>query len=157
MSWLRRVLEGSYKGVPFQLDGHEALDAGRRLALHEYPGGASPFAEDMGPVTREHEVKAFVNGDDYDLQRDLLVTACNAPGAGTLIHPYLNVRRVKCRECRVRESTAEGRIARLTMIFVEDGESRLPVSLADTPAALLGAVALAASAVATEFGERFSL
>lgn len=156
MSWVRRLLRGSFRGVPFSLRAHDSTPGGRRVHVHEYPGRDDSYPEDLGEVTKEFELNAFVVGDDYAVRRELLVAACNAPGPGVLVHPYLGIRRVVCTGVDVAENSRQGRMASLTMRFVAAGANRQPLALVDTQAALTAAVAAAAQAVAGEFADRFA-
>ena len=151
MSWRDRLLAGSFRGAGFSIESHDSKAGGRRLHVHEYPGRDDPYAEDLGAVTGDFEVNAFVLGDDYDRQRDALIRACNAPGSGVLVHPYLGLRRVACSEIRVSERASEGRMARITMQFIAAGANKEPASLVDTAALLVDRAASAAEAAAREF------
>ena len=55
------------RGVGFQVDETEAPIAGRRVAVHEYPGRDEPFVEDLGGAgggtNQRGAVEAFVVGD----------------------------------------------------------------------------------------------
>ena len=106
----------------------EAPIAGRRVAVHEYPGRDEPFVEDLGRRTKRWTVEAFVVGDDYAAIRDRLIDACDMPGAGELVHPYLGSLQVACTACSLTERTREGRMARLSLEFVEAGANQYPTN-----------------------------
>ena len=82
MAWRDNLVPASFRGAGFQVDNTEAPIAGRRVAVHEYPGRDEPFVEDLGRRTKRWEIEAFVVGDDYADVRDRLVDACDMPGAG---------------------------------------------------------------------------
>ena len=84
MSWRDRLLPASYRGVAFHVASHQSEAAGRRVAVHEYPGRDLPYAEDLGRRASEYTLQAYVVGRDYDRARDALVAACALPGAGRL-------------------------------------------------------------------------
>lgn len=139
MSWRDRLLPASFRGAPFKIRRHSATPAGRRLAVHEYPGEDEPWPEDLGHRASTYQVDGYVVGDDYHLARDALVAACDKAGPGTLVHPYLGTLRVACEECRVDESAGEGRIARVSMRFVQGGRNAYPSARTDTGAAVAAA------------------
>ena len=147
MSWRDRLQPASFRGAAFRVSGHEH-GTGRRLVEHRYPGKDGTWHEDLGLKAREFTVEAFVLGDDYMTRRDALLAACETRGPGLLVHPYLGRKRVKCRDVRQRESTAEGRMSRLTLEFVEAGRNEYPAGDPDRSAAL-GAAAAAARLAAS--------
>lgn len=128
MSWRDRYQQASFRGVEFHIEQHDA-GFGRRLATHQYPGRDKPFTEDLGRRAREFSLTAYVVGTDYDRQRDALITACEREGAGVLVHPNLGQLTVKCTGLTVREGSAEGRMARLQLSFIESGEAAFPTGV----------------------------
>lgn len=133
MSWLDRYRQASYAGAPFLIDSHE-FSGGRVGVVHSFPQKDLPFVEDTGRQPRRFSVRGFLLGDDYDLARDKLVSQCEKRSPGfpnrvgrTLSHPYLGVLEVFCTGYSVRESVGEGRMARVTMAFVETSETVFPV------------------------------
>ena len=114
MAWRDNLVQASFRGVRFSVDETEAPIAGRRVAVHEYPGRDQPFVEDMGRVTKRWTVEAFVLGDDYDVVRDELIEASDMPGPGELVHPYLGSLQVFCTACSLTERPREGRMARFS-------------------------------------------
>ena len=132
MAWRDNLLDASFRGVEFGVNDTEAPIAGRRLAVHEYPGRDEPFVEDLGRRTKRWEIEAFVVGDEYADARDALIEACDMPGPGELVHPYLGSLQVACTACSLVERTREGRMARFTLSFVEAGENQYPSSGTNT-------------------------
>ena len=78
----------SFRGIPFEVTA-SGLKIGRRTVVHEYPQKDQPFVEDLGRATRQITLTAFVIGDDYIAQAQSLMAELEAPGSGTLIHPWL--------------------------------------------------------------------
>lgn len=157
MAWRDRLLRASFRGVHFEVEDHETEAAGRRVQVHEYPGRDEPYAEDLGRRTTEYNIEAYVIGDDYAFQRDRLVDACAEAGAGTLVHPYLGTRRAVCTQCTVAERTAEGRMARLSLAFVDAGRNAYPAAQPDTATAVDSAAAAANAALQERFAQDFVL
>lgn len=147
MSWRDDLRPASFRGVAFFVDSAES-GVGRRVALHEYPLRDKPYAEDMGRAARRIGVEAIVIGDGYMRARDALIAALEAPGAGTLVHPYLGSMHVTLIEqARVRESTAEGGMARISLAFVEAGEITFPSATSDTRSVVRAAAVTAKASV----------
>ena len=155
MSWRDRLLPASFRGASFKIQRHSATPAGRRLAVHEYPGEDEPYPEDLGHRASTYQVNGYVIGADYHIERDALVRACDQAGPGSLVHPYLGTLRVACEECRVDESAEEGRIARVSMRFVQGGRNAHPSARTDTGAAAGAAAVLARAASRSAFTERW--
>ena len=150
MAWRDRLLPASFRGAEFYVASHGSDAAGRRVAVHEYPGRDTPYVEDLGRRTSEYTLQAYVLGTDYDRARDALVAACALPGAGRLVHPTLGERWVACTGCTVSERTDEGGMARLALTLVEAGAARYPAATPDTAQALDAAAAGAGAALAAD-------
>jgi prophage DNA circulation protein len=138
MSWLEQYRTASFRNVNFYVTQHEAT-GGRRTATHEFPNNDESYTQDMGLTTRQYTVDAYVIGDNYFAQRNKLLDALESGGAGSLVHPYLGSRNVMCSEYRLRESVAEGRIARFTISFINAGEIIYPEEVVDSSASILDA------------------
>jgi prophage DNA circulation protein len=118
MLWLNYLKIASFKQIPFKVDNSD-IASGRRAVIHEYPQKEKVFAEDLGKNMREIRLEGWVIGENYSIQRDALLNACEEPSAGMLVHPYLGTLTVICTNVTVRESTSEGRMARFSFTFVE--------------------------------------
>lgn len=137
MAWRDSYRTASFRGVEFKVESHDA-DFGRRQVTHEYPQRDTPYTEDLGRKARTFSVDAYLIGDDYNLQRDKLVQACEQPGIGELVHPYLGNMDVVCTGLKLRESTAEGRMCRVSMTFTEGGQAKYPSNGNDAVRAVTG-------------------
>ena len=157
MAWRDNLVPASFRGVGFQVDETEAPIAGRRVAVHEYPGRDEPFVEDLGRVTKRWTIEAFVVGDDYATVRDRLIDACDMPGAGELVHPYLGSLQVACTACSLTERTREGRMARFSLSFVEAGANQYPSNRVNTGDNVTISADEAAGFTLGQFIERFGL
>lgn len=162
MSWRERLRKASFRNVEFFVDGAEGA-FGRRTVLHEYPLRDKPYVEDLGRKARTITLEAYVlatpaNGLDYMPARDALIAALEQAGPGTLVHPYLGELRVSLQgEARLRETTAEGGMARFTLSFVESGEAAFPSGQANTPAIVNQRADAAEIAMADAFALMFSV
>ena len=149
--WRTRLQSASFRGVRFEVVGHKAAAAGRRVQTHVYPGRDTPYTEDLGRKPTSYEIEAYLVGSDYADRRDALVVACGRPGPGTLSHPYLGSHEVICTSCTVAERSSEGRIARVSLEFVAAGRNAEPAARVDTAAAVESAAAAVQDAAAAQF------
>lgn len=157
MTWKEKLQEASFRNVPFGVDTAE-LTGGRRTATHEFPGKDINFIEDIGRVTREFSIEAFLVGDNYQDARDLLLEAVEKKGEGELIHPYygrLNV--IVSGQVRVQESSRDGGYAKITITFSETEAPKYPAVVADTKASLLAQVSAAINSALAIFKKAFSI
>ncbi len=145
-SWRDKLRPASFRGVPFEVEG-DKVPVGRRVVTHEYPGKNVPYVEDMGRVTREYKITAFVIGADYMDKRDKLLTAVETEGEGELVHPWLGTLKVKAGVGEMSHSWAEGGMARFDLSFTESGELVNPTTKVNT-----GKVASSAGAALAEGG-----
>lgn len=152
MSWRERTKgPASFRGVPFFVDTSER-SGGRRTVTHEYPLRDEPFVEDMGRRARAFPVEGYVVGESYLAQRDALIAALEEAGPGELVHPYHGTRRVACNDFTIRESTAEGGMARFRIDFVETlSRPASPVAVVDPASAVRESAALVRRASGAEF------
>ena len=120
-TWRDQLHPASFRGVPFHVDS-DSMPAGRRTQTHEYPQRDKPLVEDLGRVTREIKLAAFVIGEDCYFQRDNLLNALDKPGAGELVHPWYGRLTATATVCSVSHERREGGMVRFDLVFVEDGE-----------------------------------
>lgn len=160
MPWSDRIGEAmaTFRGIEIYLD-RTSQTPGRRVEVHEYPLRDEPYAEDLGRNKREWQIEGFLIGPDYDLARQRLVDAAETPGAGELVHPYYGTHQVVLvGGMRIRESTREGGIARVSFTVVRaDDEPRLPRVTQDTQRQVQRTVAQAEQAVLDDFEENFNV
>lgn len=150
MTWRATVLPGSWRGVPFEVESHEH-SGGRRGPLHEYALRDNPWFEDMGRKARSFTVDAFVVGENYHLTRQAMLDACEQPGPGVLVHPYLGTRTVVCTDFRLSERIGEGRMCRFSLTFVEAGQQLFPSGFTDFPYQVGNLAGLASLAAVGDF------
>ncbi len=154
--WKENLREASFRGVPFFYDS-TGIDGGRRTQTHEFAYRDKPYTEDLGRKAQEIPIEAYVLGDDYMTARDNLLKACNEEGPGELIHPYYGSIQVNCQVISIRESTSEGRIARISLQFIEAGEKFFPDSSPDRSAAVEASSDKLDTAAADDFADTFSV
>lgn len=146
----------TFRGVPFWVEAHESSH-GRRTVLHEYPLRDKPYAEDMGRKARQFSVEALVLGTDYATVRNRLLDALEQPGPGKLVHPYLGELQVSVPEFKLRESTAEGGLARFTLTCVESGLAIYPAATTSSADQVDAAATRLEAAAKATFEQRYAV
>ncbi len=139
-SFWEQLRPASYRGVPFVTVGGN-LKVGRRNAVHEYPLRDVVWVEDLGRMPRRLLVQGFLIGDDVIAQRERLIAACEAPGAGQLVHPTLGRLTLNVLDVDIAEHRERGRVFEFNFTFIEAGKRIFPSAQTDTQ----GLVALAAN------------
>lgn len=159
MSWRERIdpeLRGSFRGVGFHVERADT-QGGRRWLVHEYPRRDRPYTEDMGRKAREWRLAFFVAGDDYDRERDALIEALDAPGAATLVHPYLGTFSAVATDPRWSESTRDGGVCSFQVTFVESGLEAYPATTLDTQREVRQAADIFEQSLLEDFAEQWSI
>lgn len=156
MAWRERMRKGAIRGVPFMVrEGGQ--EGGRRVALHEYPGRATPWAEDMGRKARRWTVEMLALGADYMAARDRLIEALEQPGPAELVHPWLGRLTVQVEGYRLRESSRDGGMAEISVTVVEAGQPMQPAAAVDTQSAVADAGDAARAAADAAFAADFDV
>lgn len=153
MSWRNQLRPASFRGVSFEVTATSGR-FGRRTQAHEFPKRDTSATEDLGRTRRSFSVQAFVIGDDWIAQRDALIRACEAPGAGVLIHPTYGRMLAVCEGCEPSEDTA-GRFVAFRLDFAEEGQLAFPTGTVATAGALEDAAGLLLTAAKADFLDRF--
>ena len=129
---LLNLLPASFRGVPFAVTDH-VTTAGRRLAVHEYPGREDVWTEDMGRGATRYRVRGFVvdkdpilGGLSIDAQRLALLTAARAAGPGVLIHPTLGILTVLLDAISMGEALDGATYSTVEFAFIEAGRQTFP-------------------------------
>lgn len=138
MGWKDGLRPASLGGVSCHASSR-GLKGGRAGVSHEYPKRNSPYDEDMGRKARHWSVELYVIGDDYMAQRDALIAACERPGPKFYQDHWGRSGTVRVDEYDVKETSDEGRIARISVALVEAGGAAAPSAVAATTAVLAGA------------------
>lgn len=154
MSWRDRYQQASFRGAAFFVESAEGSH-GRRQAVHEHAQRDIPYTEDMGRRAREFTIDGYLVGADYDIALKALITACETAGPGQLVHPYRGQMTVVCRGLTTRESSVEGRMARVSITFLEAGEASFPRAVGDSINAISRAGNIATLAAGVAFVSKF--
>lgn len=81
-------LIGSWRGVQMHVPDVSS-PAGRRIVSIDLPGTDVTLHEDLGLYTGPIRVTGLLAGDDVVDQARAMQAACEQPGPGTLVHPWL--------------------------------------------------------------------
>lgn len=121
MTWRDDLLDAELDGVKF-LYTEISNEGGRRTELFEYPGGLSPYIEDLGPAAKHYTIRAFVLGPNYHVTRQQLEDVLARGGPLPFQHPYRGLLRVKLHgKYTVTESDSQGGMATFDFTLVEAG------------------------------------
>lgn len=137
-NWRDNLKEATFRGVPFKVLSHTA-EGGRRTFLHEFPFNDEPYLEDFGKAPGSYKIEAYIcqsteNAFDYMPQRDAFRDALEQYGTGTLVHPFLGTLKVGVQgKYQLKESFAEGGIARFSLTFIDAGKPQQPSEQPPTP------------------------
>jgi prophage DNA circulation protein len=136
MDYRDRYRQASFRGVEFWVDDEE-LDAGKRVQVDQYPLRDDHWIEELGANADRFPVTAHLIGSDVFEQRDRLLTALRRSGPGRLVLPTRGDLIAYAVSFRNRESIGrEGRVSRISILFVEAGRSQFPDEEVDTAAAV---------------------
>ena len=118
--WRMRLRPASYMGVVFHVE-HQSRSGGRRVVLHEYPKRDLPYAEDMGRTAFRYQITGYLIGPEYHETKQDLMDALDNSAGGTLVDPYVGVKKVICERYGVSETRERGGYCQFEMSFVEIG------------------------------------
>lgn len=138
MTWKQGLRPARFGSATFHTTDR-GLKGGKALAVHEFPKRNSPYTEEMGRQARKWHVDAYVIGDDYMAARDALIAECEKPGARSYNDHWGRSGVVQCEDYDLKETSQEGRMARITLVLVEAGSSAMPMAIIATAAQLAGA------------------
>ncbi|MGL5800869.1 MAG: DNA circularization protein, partial [Plesiomonas sp.] len=157
MSWKKRLLPASFRGVPFLVDDEET-GFGRRTQNHEFPNRDKNYAEDLGRESRTPQLTAYLIGPDYMDQRDRLIEALEKAGPGELVNPFYGLMTVSVDGLqRIRHSKQDGGMCTISFSFIESGELSFPTAGVATGRALINMTGALDSAAGEAFMQGFSL
>ena len=152
VSWASQNLRpASFRGVAFDVAESAGRSGGRAIVTHEFPLRDLPFNEDLGAATHTYEIDAVLVGDDVISRALALEAALDAPGPGSLVHPYYGALQVVVKSVRTHWRCQEGRVARFSITFVADAgaPSLQPTSAVSTPSLVESAASAVQSVLAT--------
>lgn len=129
--------EASFRGIPFAARGIGG-NAGRRVVVHEYPGRDDVTTDDLGRAMRIYRLEAVVTGADWQTRYRDLLTACEEPGIGELVHPEGFRKRVVPFEPAEYTVSSVGEVI-LSLTFVEVADAPVLTAEPDPISAVIAA------------------
>lgn len=156
MSWREEYQPGSFRGVGFRSQNHEAA-GGRRIVTHEFPGRDEPLTEDLGGRARTYNLQCHVLGPEYFSDRDAFEDALFAQGPGVLIHPWKGAMQVVVLDYSYTESTEAGGIAYFTVTFGDAGLAVQSPAAIDGKAQAISTADAIDAAAPGQFADDFSI
>lgn len=152
MNTFRSTLRpAAFRGVPFFVDVVDD-SFGRRGVHHEFPQRNVGAYEDLGDGDPTFALDAFVIGGDCIEQAKTLIAACREPGSGVLMHPLWGTKTVVCTSPRLRLDFKNGRVAKLTLAFLETGAIAQPVTVDNSRLQTALAADVANTSLISRFG-----
>lgn len=119
----------SFRGVRFEVDTDTREGYGRHVVVHEYVKGEQHATEDLGRKVGRIKFTAYIAGDDAYARRDALISACTAPGPGTLILPTGTARQVNCIAATTNDERLKLGYVGVDLEFVEKGAQIGPIGV----------------------------
>lgn len=147
---------GSWRGLSFATEDQET-QGGRRGVQHVFPGGEDPVWEDLGRAAKRFTLNCHITGPDYLAAANAFEDALEAPGPGTLIHPWRGSMQVAVGQYSRRDSAIDGGQALFAVDFLETGLPSVPPPAVDTAAASKSTADDAAAAAKVGLARGFSL
>lgn len=126
MSWKDRFRrDASFKGIPFYVESYE-LNVSNSIVVNSYPFSNKHKTDNLGPNPLSDQIRGYLLGDDYDLDRERLIAACQDGKSGKLVHPYLGEKEVEIQNLSIRESKTQLRYLEFVLKWVEAGIDARP-------------------------------
>jgi len=123
--WTTTLRRASFRGVGFFVE-NDSRSGGRRLVVHEFPGGDDPVVEDLGRKAQHVNVTAYVTGEalgEIEVKEQGLIEALEQDGPGQLSIP-MGTFKVHCESYeRAYSKDRLGYIA-FNLKFVRAGENK---------------------------------
>lgn len=135
MGWQDRYRSAQFRNIKFFVPNAEGR-GGRKTVVHELPEKDIPYIQDLGRSGRRFTLEAYTIGDDYDIQRDDLLSALEKGGSGKLVHPYLGILDVAILDFSWRETFREMGMCRFQISCIESGALKFPTGIVDTSQAV---------------------
>lgn len=148
---LRDLSPASFRGIRFYVP-KDSLDEGRRTIDHQWVDSNRRYAEDNGFIPPEFKLNIILTGQNLPGQVAALRAALNAPGPGTLKHPWAGVHRcsVKGPHKIEREDTDSG-VVKIEACFLRDDGPVFMAVLSGIPAVVAGLAASVTSSAVSVF------
>lgn len=156
----RRIISGSFKGVPIAIDGN-SIAGGRKVAIKQFPNRNTQVVEDLGLRPRKYTIDIVINAknnEDYLAYRDRLLAALESAGAGVLIHPlYGRIENIVAASYSLNERLAAYGDTTVSVVFEPSNNTGIPQSSGNVATQIEAANDAVQSAVASMISNDFSV
>lgn len=152
-----RWKRATFGGAAFFVDTQE-LQEGRRLVVHEYPGGEQYDVEDMGRAATRLEVTAYFVSDVADTESAALLSLLELGAPQLLSIPMFGTRMFRAESWRPSWGRTILNFVGFQITFVEESSANAPVAtgLGASQLGIMGAdlpVTLGAAVEASLYGQ----
>lgn len=125
MSYLEQLLPASFRRADFGCPSN-GLQGGRIIVEHIYPDSNRHYMEDNGKQPVRYSLDGILHGPNFIDKFLALKSALEAPGPGTLLHPWLGAVYVVVNGFDVNETQRDGGVIQVRMDFVETDAPLFP-------------------------------
>lgn len=91
MAWTEDIKQAAYispSGIRIEFDFEDvSRTTKKKAAVFEYPETPGAFIQDLKQGVRRFPIRAFIHGENYNQEANVLYNALEEPGFGTLEHP----------------------------------------------------------------------
>lgn len=150
MSYLDDLLPSSFRGVPF-LVPKAGGTFGRNTIDHLYPDSNNHYVEDNGALLKTYKIEAVLHGTDSKNQFLALKAALEAPGPGTMLHPWLGAKFVNVADVNYAFSQRNLGVIRLSITFKDFNAPVFPALITGSSVGIGGLTANALTEMVSSF------
>lgn len=144
----------SFKGVRF-LTPEDDVSGGRNNIQHLYPDKKTHYMEDNGCKPVCFQINATLAGIDVKDQFLALRAVLEAPGPGTLLHPWLGAKFVVLDEYNVSRSQGDAGVLSISLKFTETGAPAFPALSIGVGSVISGLTAASLTAMIEAFKSKY--
>jgi len=134
--------------------------AGRKIATHEFPNSDNRTDEDLGRLNRLYTINAVITGNfpgEYDINKNLLISALDKPGIGILLHPFDGLRRAVAISYTLSETESRLNEANFSITFSESTTNISPFPFSNSVSELFSVAEAAYTALSDLVGRDYSV
>ncbi len=123
---LDNVREASYKEAVFIMDASN-VSGGRKDVVHEFVNSDKQVVEDLGLKRKTYNITAIIHGDNYESNRDSLVSVLEDGKKGTFVHPFEgNIENMVARTFTMRENFRDFGVATFDIVLAPSDDIAAP-------------------------------
>ena len=120
-NWRQSLRKPSFRGVEFHVQS-SSIEVQKNQQANSVPFKiGSNNSRNISTSERTFSLTCFVSGNDYNIQRDRLISALEDDKKGELIHPHFGSIQVVCKSFTVNEDFTTGGTATFNIAFTKVG------------------------------------